>query len=105
MTASIGNSIREIQAEKIQSERWLILRRMIDPMRTGAVFPRRALFGLALAMGWLSVLAPGDDGPQRWVTTWTTANAASDRPAAFSNQTIREVVHTTIGGITVRIRL
>jgi len=69
------------------------------------VFPLRALFGLTLAMGWLSVLAPGDDGPQRWVTTWTTANAASDQPAEFSNQTIREVVHTTIGGGALRIRL
>ena len=74
-------------------------------MRTAVVFPLRALFGLALAIGWLSVLAPGDDGPQRWVTTWTTANAASDQPTAFSNQTIREIVHTTIGGSTVRIRL
>jgi lysophospholipase L1-like esterase len=74
-------------------------------MRTGVVFPLRALFGLALAMGWFSVLAPGDDVPQRWVTTWTTANAASDQPTVFSNQTIREIVHTTIGGSAVRIRL
>src|SRR5882762_5109132 len=74
-------------------------------MRTGAVFPLRALFGLTMAMAWLSVLAPGDEGPQRWVTTWTTANAASDQPTAFSNQTIREIVHTTIAGSSVRIRL
>ena len=74
-------------------------------MRTGVVFPLRALLGLTLAMGWLSVLAPGDDGAHRWVTTWTTANAASDQPTAFSNQTIREIVHTTIGGSAVRIRL
>jgi lysophospholipase L1-like esterase len=74
-------------------------------MRTAVVFPLRALFGLALAIGCLSVLAPGDDGPQRWVTTWTTANAASDLPTVFSNQTIREIVHTTIGGSAVRIRL
>jgi lysophospholipase L1-like esterase len=74
-------------------------------MRTGAVFPLRALFVLALVIGWLSGLAPGDDGPQHWVTTWTTANAASDHPTAFSNQTIREIVHTTIGGGSVRIRL
>jgi lysophospholipase L1-like esterase len=74
-------------------------------MRTAVVFPLRALLGLALAIGWLSVLASGDDGPQHWVTTWTTANAASDRPTAFSNQTIREIVHTTIGGSAVRIRL
>jgi len=30
---------------------------------------------------------------------------SSDRPEAFANQTIREVVHTTIGGSTVRLRL
>ncbi len=74
-------------------------------MRTGVVFPLRALFGLTLAIGWLSAPASGDDGPQRWVTTWTTANAASDHPTVFSNQTIREIVHTTIGGSAVRIRL
>jgi lysophospholipase L1-like esterase len=74
-------------------------------MRTHVVFPRRRLFGVALAMGWLSVLASGADNPQRWVTTWTTANAASDRPTEFSNQTIREVVHTTIGGSAIRLRL
>src|SRR6266478_7033750 len=74
-------------------------------MRTVVLFPLRALFGFALAMGWLSVLASSDDGAQRWVTTWTTSNLASDRPVAFSNQTIREVVHTTIGGNAVRIRL
>ncbi len=74
-------------------------------MRTGVAFPLRSLFGLALAIGWLSVLAPGADGPQHWVTTWTTANAASDQPTVFSNQTIREIVHTTIGGSSVRIRL
>src|SRR6267378_1803151 len=90
----IGNSIRQTQ-----SEGRLIL------MKTAVLFPLRALFGLILAIAWLSVLAPADDGPQRWVTTWTTANAASDRPTVFSNQTIREIVHTTIGGSAVRIRL
>jgi len=74
-------------------------------MRTRVVFPLRALIGLALAIGWLSAPASCDDGPQRWVTTWTTANAASDQPTVFSNQTIREIVHTTIGGSAVRIRL
>ncbi len=74
-------------------------------MRTGVVFLLRALFSLTLAIGWFSVLASGDDGTQHWVTTWTTANAASDQPATFSNQTIREIVHTTIGGRRVRIRL
>src|SRR6202162_2450341 len=79
--------------------------RRTDPMRTGVVFPLRALFGLTLAIGWLSVLGSADDAAQHWVTTWITANAASDQPTVFSNQTIREIVHTTIGGSSVRIRL
>jgi lysophospholipase L1-like esterase len=63
----------------------------------------RAILALVLAMGCSAVLAFGENG--HWVTTWTTSNAASDRPATFSNQTIREVVHTTIGGSAVRLRL
>jgi lysophospholipase L1-like esterase len=78
---------------------------MVDAMRTPVVLALRALFGLALAVGCLGSLARGDDRPQHWVTTWATANASSNRPVAFSNQTIREVVHTTIGGSRVRLRL
>src|SRR4029077_428437 len=81
------------------------IRRTVDRMRTGVVFPLRALFGLTLAIGWLSVLGSADDAARHWVTTWTTANAASDQPTVFSNQTIREIVHSTIGGSSVRIRL
>lgn len=65
--------------------------------------PLRAVFGLAVAMSWFGVPAYGEDG--RWVTTWTTSNAASDKPATFSNRTLREIVHTTIGGSAVRLRL
>jgi lysophospholipase L1-like esterase len=64
-----------------------------------------ALVFTALAMGWLSAQSVKDDSPKHWVTTWTTANAASDHPASFSNQTIREIVHTTISGNGVRLRL
>ena len=71
-------------------------------MRTDSL-PLRAFFGLALAIGWSAVSAFAENG--RWVTTWTTSNAASNQPATFSNQTIREVVHTTIGGSTIRLRL
>jgi lysophospholipase L1-like esterase len=88
----IGNSIRKLSNPKL-----------MNPMRV--VFSVRAFFALTLAMGWLSVMASGDDGSQHWVTTWTTANAASDQPMVFSNQSIREIVHTTIGGSAVRIRL
>ncbi len=65
----------------------------------------RGLFRVAMLLGFLSAMAAGDDIAQHWVTTWITAPAASDHPTTFSNQTIREVVHTTIGGNAVRLRL
>jgi len=55
--------------------------------------------------GYLCVWAVAADSHERWVTTWMTANAASDKPVTFSNQTLREIVHTTIGGSAVRLRL
>jgi len=70
---------------------------------------RHSIPRLALATACLSLffqpLAQTQPGPARWITTWTTSNAASDQPTTFSNQTIREVVHTSIGGSAVRIRL
>jgi len=47
-----------------------------------------------------------------WVGTWGTAPATQSDEAAmtaqklmFDNQTLREIVHTTLGGDTVRVRL
>jgi len=47
-----------------------------------------------------------------WVGTWGTAPATQSDEAAmktqkllFDNQTVREIVHTTLGGETVRVRL
>lgn len=74
-------------------------------MRICVALPLRLILCSVLALGWLSAGAVGDDGSRRWVTTWSTANAASDRPVSFSNQTIREIVHITIGGDAVRLRL
>jgi lysophospholipase L1-like esterase len=65
----------------------------------------RALVCLALITECCSGQASGDNTRQHWIATWATANAASDRPASFSNQTIREIVHTTIAGHAVRLRL
>ncbi|MFZ1131865.1 MAG: SGNH/GDSL hydrolase family protein [Terriglobales bacterium] len=74
-------------------------------MRIPPTSPRHALFAFALTMASLSVPASGGDGPQHWITTWATSNVSSDQPATFSNQTIREIVHTTIGGSSLRIVL
>jgi lysophospholipase L1-like esterase len=57
-----------------------------------------------LAMLFLSVVA-ASGAESHWVTTWATSPAASEHPTLFSNQTIREIVHITIGGSAVRLRL
>lgn len=40
-----------------------------------------------------------------WIATWGTSVVSSEHPATFSNQTIRNIVHVTVGGSAVRIRL
>ncbi len=75
---------------------------MIDATRVCVLL--RAIFVVTLTMVSSSSPARGESS-RHWVATWITANAASDRPATFSNQTIREVVHTTIGGSAIRLRL
>ena len=59
----------------------------------------------ALAVACSSPTAVAESPDQHWITTWSTANAEIPNPEAFNNQTIREVVHTTVGGGAVRIRL
>ena len=70
-----------------------------------AAFLLHAVICFALMAAGLSSAAQGEDAHQRWVTTWMTSNVASDRPDTFSNQTIREIVHSTLGGSSVRLRL
>lgn len=61
----------------------------------------------------LIVLATGLQGGQRWVATWSAAPApqladdAQMRAArlVFDNQTLRQVVRTSIGGTSIRVRL
>jgi hypothetical protein len=70
-----------------------------------------AWLGLAfvLAAAPLALARDGDD--ERWVGTWTASPQTAEppvvaaTPAEFDNQTIRQVVRTTIGGRRVRIRL
>jgi lysophospholipase L1-like esterase len=74
-------------------------------MRNRVFVSMPALLKSILLIGSLPIAMSAADGPHRWITTWSTANAASERPTEFSNQTIREIVHTTIGGSAVRLRL
>jgi lysophospholipase L1-like esterase len=61
-------------------------------------------------------VAAGDHGANRWVATWSSAPIApgpttidalfgGDRSRSFENQTIRHIVHTSVGGRRVRVRV
>jgi lysophospholipase L1-like esterase len=69
-----------------------------------------------------AVVLPGatrteNTSSQNWIATWSTANQDLSNPemaivsnayhdlTEFNNQTIREIIHTTIGGRAIRIRL
>jgi lysophospholipase L1-like esterase len=66
---------------------------------------RYILLATAFAAGWPPSVADAQNLDQHWVATWSTANAEVPSPATFKNQTIREIIHTTVGGQAVRIRL
>ncbi|MGZ3498342.1 MAG: SGNH/GDSL hydrolase family protein [Vulcanimicrobiaceae bacterium] len=40
-----------------------------------------------------------------WIGTWATAPSSSDTGLSFTNVTLREIVHVSIGGSAVRVRL
>ncbi len=77
---------------------------------------------LAMAALCAAATLPAQSGPERWVTTWTTAQQlvaptgpprptrqsgpeASNLPASFSDQTLRMVAHVSLGGTRVRVEL
>ncbi len=48
----------------------------------------------------------GDDNDQRWIGTWTASPQAAEPPGAtLQDQTIRQVVRTSVAGDKVRVRL
>ena len=83
---------------------------------------RRTFFGLSLLLTAalslpLASRANGDDDDRdgqrvtRWVGTWTASPQAPEppiilaTPAQFDNQTIRQIVHISVGGSRMRVRL
>lgn len=47
-----------------------------------------------------------DGGDKHWTGTWATAPAGvAGSPAQFGNQTLRLIVHTSIGGNQVRVKI
>ena len=75
--------------------------------------PCGALLALLLVT---AVHANGNETANRWVATWSAAPIApgpttidaifgGDHSRSFENQTIRHIVHTSVGGKRVRVRL
>jgi lysophospholipase L1-like esterase len=61
-----------------------------------------AFAGASLALG-PAALATDRDRDQQWVGTWSAS--PSDGATGFNNQTLRLIVHTSIGGDDIRVRL
>ena len=79
---------------------------MVRTQRMG--FITMALAVMAALQATRLTVAANED--QRWVTTWSTAMLAPNTivfgtSPGFENQTLRQVVHTSIGGNRVRVRL
>lgn len=70
-----------------------------------------AVAGLGLAGVTVAPSAPADaaDSNNAWVGTWSCAQVAPNTTGlsatGFTDQTVREIVHTTVGGSQLRIRL
>jgi len=61
-----------------------------------------AIAGMAIAP--LTLARDGSTAGQ-WVGTWSASPQAAFRPVEFNGQTIRQIVHVSIGGTRVRVRL
>ena len=62
-----------------------------------------ALVVLVLVLAPLAIAKDKNEG--RWIGTWSASPQAAETPIQISGQTVRQVVHTSVGGKNVRIRL
>ena len=62
---------------------------------------------LVLAAAVLTPAVTAGDQPDgsRWVGTWSASPEAANAPVRFNAQTIRQIVHTSLSGDRVRVRL
>jgi lysophospholipase L1-like esterase len=68
----------------------------------------RSLGGpLFLLLLWVAVNASPASARSRstWTATWATAMTRNNSAASFQDQTLRQIVHTSIGGTGARVRL
>src|SRR5712692_7008325 len=53
---------------------------------------------LTLALGIGFVAGPDSFAQERWIPTWATSPASAPTTVAFENQTLRQIVHISLGG-------
>ena len=85
------------------------MQRMLLPNLRRLSFTIVAAMALAVAgfAAGPAAFAGHDDGDQHWVGTWTTAQVAQVPSATnhIADQTLRQIVHVSAGGSSVRVRL
>src|ERR1700737_1000756 len=73
--------------------------------RRGLLRAGLAAFFAFAALGPASAVADRDNDDQHWVGTWSTAPLSRTSGVAFSDQSLRQVVRTSLGGSQARVRL
>src|SRR2546428_13319987 len=85
------------------------MQRMLLPTLRRLSFTIVAAMALAVASfaAGPAAFAGHDDSDQHWVGTWTTAQVAQVPSATnhIADQTLRQIVHVSAGGSSVRVRL
>jgi lysophospholipase L1-like esterase len=76
------------------------------PAKSSSIWRRREVFSLALCLWFITHSALAADG--HWVTTWGCGPQLTEPsnlpPAPLANGTLRQFVHTTLGGNHLRVR-
>jgi lysophospholipase L1-like esterase len=81
-----------------------VIRRRIHRLSLMAVLLAMALASLAFSPAAYAGERHDNDRDQRWIATWGASPSATVA-SGFNNQTLRLIVHTSIGGDDVRVRL
>jgi lysophospholipase L1-like esterase len=69
------------------------------------IAPWACLLVLVSALGLGSVSAQSSNTAQHWVTTWAASPMAGTWADEFQNQTVRMIVHVSLGGNRIRVQL
>jgi hypothetical protein len=77
------------------------------PRRAAMTLIAAAAFAVATLAAHSRALAGPGNGDQQWVATWATAQVSQAPSDAnrINDQTLRQIVHVSVGGDQVRVKL